>query len=220
MGFLKSRNKFLYSASNEAERTYKSRMKKDKVKNKKRVNKRETKKEGRRKKKIIILIIQSVFIIILILIVLLFLIRALTSTEIDDVTPGIPCPEIEIYNPDILYVIPNFENNPISENQEWCDYISSLNKELRMHGITHNYKEFLYNEISPKELDYGISEFEKCFGFAPDSFKSPQLATSTKNKQLIKENNLEFRTTFNQITHKVYHCSDSTFPYNKVINLF
>lgn len=180
-------------------------------KDKKRTNKRKKKKTS---------ILFLILLILLILIVFLFLIRVVNPTEIDDVTPGISCPEIEIYNPDILYVIPNFENNPISENTEWCNYISSLNKTLRMHGIKHTYKEFLYNEISQEELNYGISEFEKCFGFVPDSFKSPQLATSSQNKQLIKENNLEFRTTFNQITHKVYHCSDSTFPYNKVINIF
>jgi predicted deacetylase len=185
---------------------------------KKRVNKKKTREKRKKKKKITI--IQLIFLIILILIVFLFLIRAVNPTEIDDVTPGIPCPEIEIYNPDILYVIPDFENNPISENKEWCDYISSLNKELRMHGIAHTYKEFLYNEISQKEWGYGISEFKKCFGFAPNSFKSPQLETSYKNKQLIKENNLKFMTTFNQITHKVYHCNNSTFPYNKAISIF
>jgi predicted deacetylase len=185
---------------------------------KKRGKNRINKGKKRNKKKTRIL--SAILLIISILIAFLFLIRLVTTTEIDDVTPGIPCPEIQEYNPDILYVIPNFENNLISENPEWCDYISSLNKTLGMHGITHAYKEFLYNEISQEEVNYGISEFEKCFGFKPETFKSPQLATSPQNKQLIKQNNLEFRTVFNQITHKVYHCSDSTFPYNKVINLF
>jgi predicted deacetylase len=179
---------------------------KKRIKSKKRKNKRN--------------FLYIILLILLILILILFWVRLVSPTEIDDVTPGIPCPELQIYNPDILYVIPNFENNPISENKEWCDYILSLNKELRMHGITHTYREFLYNEISQEELNYGISEFEKCFGFAPNSFKSPQLETSYKNKQLIKENNLKFMTTLNQITHKVYHCNDSTFPYNKAINLF
>lgn len=152
--------------------------------------------------------------------VTLFLMRLVNPTEIDDVSPGIPCPEIEIYNPDVLYVIPNYNSNPISYNQEWCNYILSLNKTLAIHGITHTYKEFFYSKISQEELELGISEFEKCFGFKPESFKSPQLATSSQNRQLIKQNNLEFRTTFNQITHKVYHCSDSTFPYNKAIRIF
>lgn len=160
------------------------------------------------------------FLIILILLAILFLIRLITPTEIDDVSPGIPCPEIEIYNPDVLYVIPNYNNNPISNNREWCNYILSLNKTLELHGITHTYKEFLYSKITQEELNFGISEFEGCFGFKPEAFKSPQLKISSENKQLIKQNNLEFRTFFNQITHKVYHCNDSTFPYNKVIRIF
>jgi len=159
-------------------------------------------------------------IILLIALVTLFLIRLVNPTEIDDVTPGIPCPEMIKYNPDVLYVIPDYNNNPISENQEWCSYVLSLNKTLELHGITHTYKEFFYSDISQEELNRGISEFENCFGFKPEAFKSPQLKTSPENKQLIKQNNLEFRTTFNQITHKVYHCSDSTFPYNKAIRIF
>ena len=116
-------------------------------------------------------------------------------------------------------MIPDYNNNPISENREWCDYILSLNKTLELHGITHTYKEFLYSDISQEELDYGISEFESCFGFKPQAFKSPQLATSHANRKLIKQNNLDFRTVLDQITHKVYHCSDSTFPHNKIIHI-
>ncbi|MFH1503729.1 MAG: DUF2334 domain-containing protein [Candidatus Diapherotrites archaeon] len=163
------------------------------------------------------LVILLVFVILLIL---LFSMRMLSPTEIDDVTPGIDCPEIEIYNPDILYIIPNYYNNPISQNEGWCDYILSLNKTLALHGITHTYREFLYLNISQEDLDYGISEFEKCFGFKPEIFKSPQLATSSKNRQLIKQNNLKFRTLFDQITHKVYHCDDSDKIPNKIIRLF
>ena len=44
-------------------------------------------------KKIVKVIIFSIIIVIF----LLFLIRLINPTEIDDVTPGIPCPEIEKY---------------------------------------------------------------------------------------------------------------------------
>jgi predicted deacetylase len=154
------------------------------------------------------------------LIVSLFFIRLITPTEIDDISPGINCPEISKYNPDILYIIPNYNNNSISQNEEWCNYILSLNKTLRMHGITHKYREFLYQNISQEELDYGISEFEKCFNKYPGMFKPPQLEISKANKQLIKQNDLRLRTRFNQITHKVYHCNDSDIIKNKIINIF
>jgi hypothetical protein len=162
-------------------------------------------------------IILAIFVTI---IVSLFFIRLINSTEIDDISPGIDCPEIYIYNPDTLYVIPNYNNNSISQYEEWCDYILSLNKTLALHGITHKYREFLYNSIIQEELDYGISEFEKCFNKFPEMFKSPQLKINKENKQLIKQNNLKLRENFNQITHKVYHCSDSDKISNKIINIF
>lgn len=162
----------------------------------------------------------SIFLIsFLIIIAALFIIRLINPTEIDDISPGIPCPELQQYDPDILYVIPNYENQPLSFYPEWCKYLLSLNKTLALHGINHTYKEFLYKEISQEELEFGISEFEKCFGFSPDTFKPPQLMIDKENKQLIKENNLERRTVFQQITHKVYHCNDSDIISNRIVNI-
>jgi len=165
-------------------------------------------------------VISTTLIILLIILVLLFLIRLVSPTEIDDVAPGINCPEIEKYNPDILYVIPNYNNNPISHNEEWCEYILSLNKTLRMHGINHIYREFFYLNITQEELDFAIEEFEKCFGYEPEIFKPPQLKISYENKQLIEQNNLKLLNILHQITHKVYHCNDSSKPRNNIINLF
>ena len=164
--------------------------------------------------------IKIILVILVALIVCLFFIRLISPNEIDDVSPGINCPEIQIYNPDILYVIPDYKNNPISENKEWCDYILSLNKTLELHGITHTYREFLYENITQEELNFGISEFEKCFGYKPSTFKPPHLEISHENKQLIKSNNLKLRNSFNQITHKVYHCNDSSKPHNNIIHIF
>lgn len=155
-----------------------------------------------------------------ILVAFLFLIRLISPSEIDDVTPGINCPEIAIYNPDTLYVIPNYSNNPISENREWCNYILSLNKTLELHGVTHSYREFLYSDISQIELTKGILEFEKCFNKTPEMFKPPQLEINKKNKQLIKNNNLKLRNKFDQITHKVYHCNDSDKIPNRIVKIF
>jgi predicted deacetylase len=159
-------------------------------------------------------------LILAILVVILFLIRLVSPSEIDDVTPGINCPEIAMYNPDIFYVIPNYNNNPISQNKGWCSYISSLNKTLELHGITHTYREFFYSDISQIEFTKGIIEFEKCFNKTPEMFKPPQLEINKKNKQLIRNNNLKLKTRVNQITHKVYHCNDSDKVPNRIVNLF
>jgi predicted deacetylase len=170
------------------------------------------------KKRLLITILSLLFLLILFFV--FFLIRLVSSTEIDDISPGINCPEIEIYNPDTLYVIPNYNNNPISDNKEWCDYILSLNKTLALHGITHSYREFLYSDVSQIKLTLGILEFERCFNQTPEGFKSPQMKINKKNKQLIKNNNLKLKTKFSQLTHKVYHCSDSGIISNKVMNIF
>ena len=164
--------------------------------------------------------VKTILIIFLMLIVILFLIRLINPAEIDDVSPGINCPEIGIYNSSTLYVIPNYSNTLISEYKEWCNYILSLNKTLALHGITHTYREFFYQNISQEELDYGISEFEKCFNKTPEMFKPPQMKINKENKQLIKQNNLKRKTGFSQVTHKVYHCNDSSKPRNKIINIF
>ncbi len=164
--------------------------------------------------------VKIILIILLAILILLFLIRLINPREIDDVAPGINCPEIEKYNPDILYVIPNYNNNPISRNEEWCGHILSLNKTLRMHGINHTYREFLYSDISQEELDFAIEEFEKCFGYKPEMFKPPQMKISYENKQLIKQNNLKLLNILHQTIHKVYHCSDSTIISNKIVHIF
>lgn len=159
--------------------------------------------------------------IILILIIILFLIRLTNSTQIDDAHPEIPCPELEKYNPDVLYVIPNFNEKSISENESWCKYILSLNKTLEMHGINHQpYREFLTENITQEKIDFAISEFQKCFNQTPQNFKPPQLKISEQNKILVKKNNLTLNLFGNGLFHKVYHCNDTGSIKNKWIKIF
>jgi len=164
--------------------------------------------------------IKILLITIVSLLILLFLIRLIAPTEIDYVTPGISCSEIEKYNPDILYVIPNYNSGAISNNVQWCDYILSLNKTLALHGITHSYREFLYLNISQAEFNYGMSEFESCFNKSPEMFKPPQMKINKENKNLVKENNLKLKTGFSQVIHKVYHCNDTGIISNEIIKIF
>ncbi len=159
--------------------------------------------------------------IIIILIVLLFLIRLISPTQIDDVNPTIPCPELERYNPDTLYVIPNYKNIPISNNQTWCNLIKNLNKTIEMHGIDHEpYRGFLTENITQKQMDFAMSEFQNCFNQTPEKFKPPQLKISKENKLLIQDNNLKLETNLNQITHKVYHCNNTGIIPNRIIKIF
>lgn len=156
---------------------------------------------------------------LLVIFFLLFLIRLLNHRKLDDVTPGIQCDKNLLDKANVLWVIPNFNNNQVSENKEWCNYILSLNKTIGMHGVTHEFQEF-GTDKNQEYLDKGIKEFEDCFGFKPEMFKPPQIKISKNNVDLIKNNNLELEEDINQMTHKVYHCSDSDRIKNWVIDLF
>lgn len=165
------------------------------------------------KKKLLIILL-----VIFSLIVLLFIIRLVSPKEIDDVTPGIPCETGYLEKSDILWIIPDFNNMSISENQSWCKQILSMNKTLGMHGVTHMYDEFA-TERDNEYLYRGINMFEHCFGFRPEMFKPPQLNISYNNKKLIEDNRLKLKMNFNQLIHKVYHCNDAPETVkNKVID--
>lgn len=153
------------------------------------------------------------------MVLIFFFIRILNPKEIDDVHPEISCSEKYIEKSDVLWVIPRFNNKPISSNKKWCDYILSLNKTLGMHGVYHTFEEF-NTDINQEYLNQGIIIFERCFGFKPEKFKPPQLKISEQNKKLIKENNMELKESLNQLAHKVYHCNDDGLFKNQIIDFF
>lgn len=161
----------------------------------------------------------TALLLIFILIFTFFLLRLTSQKELDDISPGIPCEQKLLQKSDVLWVIPNYNNVSIDENPEWCAYIKSLNKTLGLHGVYHTYKEF-QTDRNQQYLEQGINAFEKCFGFKPKMFKAPQLAISSSNKELIKNNNMQLKGRANQVLHKVYHCSDSGLFSNKFNDWF
>ncbi len=146
-----------------------------------------------------------VLVIVLLLGISLISFRLLSPKEIDDVTPAFFCAEELLEKADILFVIPIFNNSPISKNPEWCEYILSLNKTLGMHGVYHTYREF-ETDRSQEYLQKGIDEFKICFGYEPEIFKPPQNRISKNNRKIIKNNNMKLKAILNKIIHKVYHC--------------
>jgi predicted deacetylase len=143
--------------------------------------------------------------IFLFFILTLFLIRAFSERELDDVSPGINCEKQLLEKSEVLWIIPNFNNKPISEDKEWCKEILSLNKTLGMHGVNHTFREF-GTERNQEYLEEGMQIFEECFGYKPTMFKPPQLKIAEENKKLIKNNGLILKGMPNQFFHKVYHC--------------
>ena len=158
-------------------------------------------------------------VIILSLIIILFLTRLILPTQIDDISPEISCEQEYLEKADVLWVIPKYNHEPISENLEWCKQILSMNKTLGLHGITHTYNEF-GSEISQEQLNEAINIFQECFNQTPTMFKPPQLNITNDNKELIKQNNMKLKLDFNQLTHKVYHCNDTGMFRNWMIDLF
>lgn len=150
-----------------------------------------------------------IFILILSIFLLLFIIRIISASHLDDVTPMINCETKLLATTDVLFVIPIYQNSSIADNKKWCEYILSLNKTLGMHGVYHEYQEF----ATTKNQDYinlGIIEFEKCFGYKPEIFKSPQQKINSENYKLLSnEFNMKIYSLRNTFFHKVYHCSDT-----------
>ena len=164
-------------------------------------------------------IILILLLTITLLVFILFLTRLISPRELDDVSPEIPCQKEYLEKSSVLWIIPKFNNKSISENKTWCNYILSLNKTLGLHGVTHEFEEFEKTK-DQKYLQEGIRIFEDCFGFAPKTFKPPQLKISKENKKLIEDNNMKLKTKFNQLIHKVYHCNNTGMFPNWVIDLF
>ena len=154
------------------------------------------------------------WVAIILIIILIFLIavefsRLISQRGIDDVSPNIKCEEKYLEKTDVLWIIPNYKGEPISKNNLWCYKISQMNKILGMHGINHYHKEFEKDEINSEKLNSSIEIFKECFGYKPSIFKPPQLLISKENKELLEKNNFKVKGKFNQLTHKVYHCSDT-----------
>ena len=155
--------------------------------------------------KIVLISILSIFLLV-------FIIRTISPKEIDDLNPYIPCEQKYLEKSDTIWVIPKYNNIPISDNMTWCNEISSMNKTIGMHGIYHSYHEFDYY-VNETELEEGIEIFRQCFGYEPTIFKPPYLRISKENKRLIEDHGMTIKRFFNQDTRKVYHCEDSgTFP--------
>lgn len=165
--------------------------------------------------------IKSIALILIVTLIALLLIRLITPREIDDLNPLIYCEREYIDKSETLWIIPYYDEIPISENKEWCEEILSLNKTLGLHGIKHQpYREFNTQNVSQEQLDEAIKIFEECFNQTPTMFKPPQLKINSQNKKLLKENNFFVRNSFHQIIRKVYHCSDTGNLPNKFHDIF
>lgn len=132
---------------------------------------------------------------------------------IDDVYPTNSCDDL-IKKADVIYVIPNFENNSISENKGWCTKIKSLNKTMGLHGIKHSYHEFA-QEIDIENITLAVNAFETCFGEKPTLFRPPYNLITKQNEEKISRFNMTiYKKRF--LVHPYCHCNPKSFmkPFN------
>ncbi|RMD45459.1 hypothetical protein D6829_02315 [Candidatus Pacearchaeota archaeon] len=152
-----------------------------------------------------------------ILLILSLSVRLILPRELDDLSPAIPCDDSLIKKSDILFVIPNFQGkSPISKNKKWCRKILSFNKTLALHGKTHEYREF-GEPRSPEYVHEAFRIFQDCFNKSPAYFKPPHLAWTKENDWIGKI--IPVKLKANQFFHKVYHCNDTGFFPNWLIDL-
>jgi len=135
---------------------------------------------------------------------------------VDDVYQTNTCDGL-LEKADVLYIIPNFENNSINNNEDWCAKIKSLNKTIGLHGIKHSYHEF-EKEIHDEELVLAIKEFENCFEEKPTLFRPPYNRINEENEEKILKLNLTlYKKKF--IAHPYCHCNPKSFmkPLNWIL---
>jgi len=172
-------------------------------------------------------VILLVLVMFLACIFVLFLIRNLSSRELDDVYPGRYCSEDLINKSDVIFVVPMPNSISIANNRLWCKDMLQLNKTIGMHGVYHapdNPGEFAINR-NENYIQIGLEEFKKCFGFYPQLFKAPEYKLSKENALLIKRMNLSIISESHALFHKNYHCVDYEqksylVRINKIVDLF
>ena len=152
----------------------------------------------------------------LVIFVIILIYTSRTSLITDDITPISSCPEL-IEKSDLLFVIPDYENNSLDKYPQWCAEMRSLNKTFALHGITHQYHEF-NNNIDREELEEALTIFEQCFGYKPTLVRPPNNKISPENKELLESFNLTlYRDTY--LLHPYCHCQPSGWmkPLNLII---
>lgn len=160
-------------------------------------------------------LLEGIGIVILVIIAMIWLIRLFSPRQLDDLSPEIPCSSDLIEKSGVLYIIPEYDGWALSK--EFCQEILALNKTIAMHGVTHEYKEFLVARNS-SYIEQGIEIFSGCFNFTPSNFKPPQLAISKENEKLVRKY-MNLDLNLNQIAHKVYHCGDTGLWPNWLIDI-
>lgn len=155
------------------------------------------------------LIIVLVFLLLIGIVIGIIIVvsRECSPREIDDIHQQIPCKQDLMDDATWLWVIPLYNNVPVSQDKAFCQKLLNSGKKLGMHGVKHTFAEFS-KDITKEYLEEGMRVFEEAFGYKPTHFKPPKMMVTEHNMKLIKDSGMILHTRFQQFIHKVYHCED------------
>ena len=157
----------------------------------------------------------NLFILSLILVVIIFIFYKtfIAKIELDDVHPLIYTDKDMFNKAEWLWVIPLYNNDPISNHPEWTKMVKQSGKKIGLHGVKHRLSEFK-NDLNHSYIDQGINEFRKAFGFYPTHFKAPRLELSKNNRNYILSKGIKCQGFINQyILSNVLHSEDERTKY-------
>jgi hypothetical protein len=148
--------------------------------------------------------------VFLICIVLFLVVRQLRCVGYDDVHQNITQNYKYIDKSDMLFVIPKFENVPLTDNMNFVQKIKNKNKILGMHGVTHSPEgiftkaEFGY-PVKEETIKEGMDIFENAFGYKPKYFKAPCYNLLPENQIKIEKLGMKVvgpeTAIFNRLLH-------------------
>lgn len=147
------------------------------------------------------------FLLIACVSVLVYYYCCIASVELDDVHPLIKMKPSTYDQAQWLWVIPLYNNDPISNYPEWIQKLKTSGKKIGMHGVKHTLAEF-DKKLSNEYIEEGIKEFEKAFGYTPTHFKAPKLMLHEYNQKYIEKRGIKIRNRFDQIVNRVLHTED------------
>lgn len=133
--------------------------------------------------------------------------REMSPREIDDIHPRISCQDHLLDDSTWWWVIPYYNDEPLTAHPEWVERVKRSGRKLGLHGIRHTYAEFNV-DVSREYIQKGIDEFERAFGYKPTEFKPPKMQVTPHNLKLLKDMGLNVHTSWQQLIHKVHHCED------------
>lgn len=162
----------------------------------------------------IIHLYQSIPKFALIILIVLLIIRFFNKSHYDDLHPELPFNKEYLDKSDILFIIPNYNNIPITNYPEYIEKLKSYaqknNKQIGLHGYIHKPEGFFTKaeygyELPESYIKDNIDLFRKAFNFEPKLFKAPCYNLHPKNREILLKLGLQISDINTLFLNKLFH---------------